>query len=80
MDAQGKVSGLLDIAKCLYDAVHRLEKVAKKKEAKEGEEGGDGDKAVMLGAVVEAAKAIKGKGTAKNQRALQVTEDVVLHY
>lgn len=73
MDAHGKVGGLLDIAKCLYDAVTRLEKAAKKKEAEEGGDGGGGgDKTMMLGAVMEAAKAMKGKGSAKNQRALQV--------
>ena len=77
MDPQGKVSGLLDIAKCLYDAVHRLEKAAKKKAEEEEEEGGGdsggGGNVAMLGAVMEAAKAIKGKSNARNQKALQVS-------
>lgn len=75
MDPQGKVTGLLDIAKCLYDAVHRLEKAAKKKaeEEEEGGGGGGGGNVAMLGAVMEAAKSIKGKATARNQQALQVT-------
>lgn len=69
MDSNGKIGGLLDIAKCLYDAVTRLEKAAKKKAA---EETGEDDSTVMIGAVMEAAKAMKGKASAKNQRALQV--------
>lgn len=75
VDLQGKVTGLLDIAKCLYDAVHRLEKAAKKKVTEEGEDGGGGagGNAAMLGAVMEAAKSIKGKATARNQQALQVS-------
>lgn len=75
VDAQGKVTGLLDIAKCLYDAVHRLEKAAKKKaeEEEEGGGGGGGGNVAMLGAVMEAAKSIKGKATARNQQALQVS-------
>lgn len=74
MDAQGKIGGLLDIAKCLYDAVSRLEHAAKKKALEEGD--GDGEvgsgSTVMIGAVMEAAKAMKGKASAKNQQALQV--------
>ncbi len=35
---EGAVSGLLNIAKCLYDAIHRLEKKAAK--AEEQEQGG----------------------------------------
>lgn len=72
-DAYGKVTGLLDIAKCLYDAMTRLRKAAAKKEAEEGGGGGDGEDgstAAVL-AVMEAAKATKGKASAKQQRALQ---------
>lgn len=75
MDSTGKCVGLLDIAKCLYDAVTRLGKAAKKKAADQsGEAGGDdgSGSTVMIGAVMEAAKALKGKASAKSQRALQV--------
>ncbi len=75
MDANGKIGGLLDIAKCLYDAVNRLGKAAKKKAA---EETGEDDSTVMIGAVMEAAKAMKGKASAKNQRALQVRLSVAV--
>ena len=34
MDGEGGVSGLLNIAKCLYDGIHRLEKRALKEEEK----------------------------------------------
>lgn len=79
-DANGKICGLLDIAKCLYDAVHRLEKAAAKKA--DGDDGGDGggggdDSTVMLGAVMEAAKAMKGKAnSAKHQNALQARRPI----
>lgn len=74
MDTQGKIAGLLDIAKCLYDAVTRLGKAAHKK-ATEEEAADDGGSTVMIGAVLEAAKAMnmKGKASAQNQKALQVT-------
>ena len=80
MDSNGKCVGLLDIAKCLYDAVTRLGKAAKKKAA-ESEAGGDDDgsgSTVMIGAVMEAAKALKGKASAKSQRALQVPPPLLL--
>ena len=78
MDTQGRITGLLDIAKCLYDAINRLEKAARKKEAAGGGAGaasgtsGGEDNAMMLGAMIEAAKVMKGKGSARNQRAFQV--------
>lgn len=72
MDASGKVGGILDIAKCIYDAVSRLEKAAKKKTEEGGEEEAGSGSTVMMGAVMEAAKAMKGKASAKNQQALQV--------
>ena len=34
MDGEGGVSGLVNIAKCLYDAIHRLEKRALEAEEK----------------------------------------------
>lgn len=74
MDSNGKCVGLLDIAKCLYDAVTRLGKAAKKKAADNeagGDDGGSGSGS-MIGAVMQAAKALKGKASAKSQRALQV--------
>ncbi|CAM9344846.1 unnamed protein product, partial [Hapterophycus canaliculatus] len=70
MDTQGKIGGLLDIAKCLYDAVNRLGKAAKKKAAEE-DAADDGGSTVIIGAVLEAAKAMKGKASAQNQKALQ---------
>lgn len=39
MDGNAAVCGLLSIARCLYDAIHRLEKKAMKAED-EGNEGG----------------------------------------
>lgn len=77
MDGSGKVRGLLDIAKCLYDAVHRMEKQAIKQEE---EDEGSGDNAAVLGAMVEAAKAMKAKGktAAKHHKAIQVTSLTVL--
>lgn len=39
MDDGGAVTGLLNIAKCLYDAIHRLEKKAARTE----EQGGSGE-------------------------------------
>lgn len=39
MDDGGAVTGLLNIAKCLYDAIHRLEKKAARAE----EQGGLGE-------------------------------------
>lgn len=73
MDGTGKIGGLLDIAKCLYDAVHRIQKQALKKQEEEGD--GEDDSTLVLGAVMKAAKAMntKGKASAKNQKALQVT-------
>lgn len=74
-DGQGQVTGILDIAKCLYDAIDRLEKEARKKEAEQAAEGGEAQsgneesKAMMLGAIINATKAMKGK---TNNRALQV--------
>lgn len=71
-DTNGKVTGLLDIAKCLYDAVNRLEKAAKKKEAEEGDAGRGEDSSAMLGVMLEAAKAMKGNTSSKDKRALKV--------
>lgn len=69
------MTGILDIAKCLYDAIDRLEKEAMKKEAGQAAEGGamqsgnEESKVMMLGAIIDATKAMKGKA---NNRALQV--------
>lgn len=41
VDGHGNIAGLLSIAKCLYDAIHRLEKKAMRAEEK-GSPGGDG--------------------------------------
>lgn len=72
MDSMGKVAGLVDIAKCLYDAVHRMEKQVRKKQEEEGSDEDD-DSTLVLGAMMEAAKAVnKDKASAKNQKALQV--------
>lgn len=72
MDASGKVVGLLDITKCLYDAIERLEKAADKKEQAEGEGEKTEESAAMLGVVLEAAKTMKGR-SAKNHRAIQAS-------
>lgn len=39
VSGEGTVSGLLNIAKCLYEAIHRLEKKAMKSEAEKGNSG-----------------------------------------
>lgn len=39
VSGEGTVSGLLNIAKCLYEAIHRLEKKAMKSEAEQGNSG-----------------------------------------
>lgn len=45
IDGEGNVTGLLNIAKCLYDAIHRL----KKKAARAGaSESGDADLAASV--------------------------------
>lgn len=72
MDATGKVGGILDIAKCIYDAVNRLEKASKTDAEEAGGEEAASSSTVMMGAVMQAAKAMKGKASAKNQKALQV--------
>lgn len=41
VDGEDNVAGLLNIAKCLYDAIHRLEKKAHKAE-EDKQAGGDG--------------------------------------
>lgn len=35
IDGRGNVAGVLNIAKCLWDAIHRLEKKARRTEEKE---------------------------------------------
>lgn len=78
LDGNGKVGGLLDITKCLYDAIDRLEKAAAKQDEDgqgDGDDDGDEDETsstLVLGAVM-AAKALKGKPSGKNNRALQVS-------
>lgn len=42
VDGEENVAGLLNIAKCLYDAIHRLEKKAVKAE-EDKKKGGGGD-------------------------------------
>lgn len=42
MSPEGAVSGMLNIAKCLYDAIRRLEKKAAKAEDQGGAGGGGG--------------------------------------
>ena len=42
------MSGLLNIAKCLYEAIHRLEKKAMKAEAERGDSGEKQELAVSL--------------------------------
>ena len=41
VDGEENVAGLLNIAKCLYDAIHRLEKRAMKAEEDKKKGGGD---------------------------------------
>lgn len=49
VDGDGSVSGLLNIAKCLYDAIHRLEKRALKAEQEKAQNsGGDQEIAASL--------------------------------
>lgn len=46
VDGEGNVAGLLNIANCLYDAIHRLEKKAMR--ADKGSGGGDLDFAATV--------------------------------
>lgn len=63
--ARGEVTGVLDIAKCLYDAVTRLQRVAERKSIGGDDERGDDLKMSML------KELGKGKGE-KSKAAMQV--------
>lgn len=60
---RGDVTGVLDIAKCLYDAVSRLQRTAKRKSV----DGGNANEAEMS----MLAELGKGKGK-KSKAAMQV--------
>lgn len=61
--ARGEVTGVLDIAKCLYDAVTRLQRVAERKSVG----GDDGDDDLKMSMLKELGK---GKGK-KSKAAMQ---------
>ncbi|CAM9608744.1 unnamed protein product, partial [Laminaria digitata] len=67
VDNEENVAGLLNIAKCLYDAIHRLEKKAMK--AEEDKNNGGGGNIDLAASVLQAAGSGKGKGKAKDLRA-----------
>ncbi|CAM9490449.1 unnamed protein product, partial [Ectocarpus sp. 8 AP-2014] len=65
IDGEGNVTGLLSIAKCLYDAIQRLKKKAARVENSGG--GGGGGNANLAASVLQMANAGKGKGKGKNK-------------
>lgn len=48
IDVRGNVAGVLNIAKCLWDAIHRLEKKARRAEEKASAGGGNADLAASV--------------------------------
>ncbi|CAN0160389.1 unnamed protein product, partial [Ectocarpus sp. 6 AP-2014] len=65
IDGEGNVTGLLSIAKCLYDAIQRLKKKAARAENSGG--GGGGGNANLAASVLQMANAGKGKGKNKTR-------------
>lgn len=53
VDDGGAVTGLLNIAKCLYDAIHRLEKKAARAE----EQGGSGETQDLAASLLKVRRA-----------------------
>lgn len=70
--AKGEVTGVLDIAKCLYDAVTRLQRVAERKSMGGDDDGGDELKMSML------KELGKGKGK-KSKVAMQARKATLKH-
>lgn len=70
--ARGEVTGVLDIAKCLYDAVTRLQRVAERKSIGGDDDGGDELKMSML------KELGKGKGK-KSKAAMQARKGILKH-
>lgn len=65
--SRGEITGVLDIAKCLYDAVSRLQKAAEKKASSTDD--GDNGSGVNISMLKE-----MGKGKGKKSKAfMQVT-------
>ncbi|CAM9811460.1 unnamed protein product, partial [Chrysoparadoxa australica] len=65
--AEGGVAGVLDIAKCLYDAISRLEKVATKRP--QGKENNAGSSA-SAGVLREMGKSLSGRNMSSAQQAV----------
>ena len=74
LDRDGAVVGLLDIAKCLYDAISIMEKVQKKQEA-EGKGGADATSAAALSLAMKKVMGSKGGGNRAQLAAMQALMD-----